>query len=195
MAAIPRGLFDIIIDNIVTALQAFSAEQVIEGGPSVGFNVARDRTRPPKMKELPLVVVWQDTNEPNGNGTTHSMSNDITRINIDCYTKGVDDDCDGLDETSAWSRLYYLQEQTRYALMRLVNKDFNLAVGSIGRKKWPRWQVFQNDLKLPETEVIAGRWTLEIEYSFFPEDIQGTALELISVDAQKWGAQYTFGGG
>jgi hypothetical protein len=192
VAAIPRSADDIIIDNMVAALQAFAAEQLAED-PAVGFSVERDRVRPPSMRDMPLVVVWLDSLTPQREGSSaKTVSQELARINVDCYARGLDDDGDGLDERAAMARLYYLKEQAKAGLYRLVSADFGLPAGAIARKRWPSWTLFQNDLKLPESEVVAGRWSVEIEYQWTPEDIDGTILDQIAVDAGRWSGAYNF---
>lgn len=192
MAAIPRGADDIIIENMVTALQAFAAEQVAEDS-EVGFNVERDRVRPPSMKLMPLVNIWLESLDPKREGSSaKTCQQELARINVDCYAKGTDQDGDDLDDETAMARLYYLKEQVKAGLYRLVNVDFGMPAGTIGRKSWPSWRIFQNDLKLPESEVVAGRWSVEIEYQWMPEDIDGTILDRITVNAGKWSAAYNY---
>jgi hypothetical protein len=192
MAAIPRSADDIIIDNMVTALNAFKAEQVVED-PLVGFRVERDRVRPPSMRDMPLVNIWLESLDPQSAGSSaRTVQQELARINVDCYAKGSDTDADELDDQSAMERLYYLKEQVKAGLFRLVNADVGLPAGTIGRKRWPSWRLFQNELKLPESEVVTGRWTVEIEYQWRPEDIDGTILDQIAVDASRWSALYTY---
>jgi hypothetical protein len=191
---IGRSADDLIIDRMVTALQAFSAEQAAID-PTVAFRVERDRTRMPAMKDMPLVVVWLESLDPQREGSSgRTTSQELARINVDCYAKGLGQDDAEFDDGAAMARLYYLKQQVKYGLFRLVNTDYGFAAGVIGRKRWPAWQVFMNDLKQPETEVVAGRWTLEIEYNWTPEDITGTALDEIAVDAGRWSGIYPYGG-
>ena len=192
MATIPRSADDLILDNMVTALQAFAAEQVAED-PAVGFHVERDRVRPPSMREMPLVNIWLESLDPQTAGSSaKTVGQFLARINVDCYAKGTDTDEDSLDDQAAMGRLYYLKEQALFGLYRLINSDFGLPAGSIGRKRWPSWRLFQNDLKLPESEVVAGRWTIEVEFNWKPEDIDGATLDRIKVDTAKWSAIYTY---
>jgi hypothetical protein len=189
---IGRSLPDLLIDNIVTALRALSTEQAAEDA-AVAFKVGRDVVRPVDAADLPFVNVWLDNLEPQGaNSSGRLYYQDLVTINVDLFTKGLDTDCDGLDDTTAMSRLYYLAEQTRHGLYALTQADFNLVVGKIGRKRWPRFQLFQNELKMPESEIVGGRWTLEIEYSWMPEDVAGETLQQIAVDASLWAAQYNY---
>lgn len=190
---IPRGADDLILDNMVTELQLFSAEQdAID--PGVGFNVQRDRLRPPAMGDLPLVVLWIMRTDPvDGGSSARGQCRELVQIAVDCYTRGLDDDNDGVDDSTAMERLAYLKEQVRHGLYKLANADFGTSTGTIGRKKWPRWEFFQTDMKMPEAEVVAGRWIVEIETQWVPEDVDDVPLEQITVNAQKWAATYYYG--
>lgn len=192
MPAIPRSADDIIIDNLVTALKTFATEQVAQD-PDVGFGVVRDMVRPPSMRDMPLVNIWLESLDPQREGSSaRTVNHELARINLDCYAKGVDTDEDGLDDEAAMARLYYLKEQVKAGLYRLVNADFGLPAGTIGRKRWPSWRLFQTEIKLPEHEVVAGRWSVEVEYNWTPEDVAGTTLEQIAVNAGRWSGVYDY---
>jgi len=190
---VTRSADDFIIDNMVTALQTFAAQQVAIN-PDVGFKVERDRIRPPSMRDMPLVVIWLGSLDTQNQGSSaRTIQQEMARINVDCYAKGLDEhqeeDC---DDQAAMRRLYYLKQQVKEGLYRLVNADFGMPVGTVGRKRWPSWKLFQNDLKLPESEVVAGRWTVEVEYVWTPEDITGIMLDQITVDAGLWAGTYDY---
>ena len=190
MADISRSAEDIIIDRMVSALTAFSLTQ----SASVRFSTIRDRTRPPSMRDMPLVNIWLDTLTTTREGSTARLTQqESARINIDCYAKGVDTNSDGLDDSAAMARLYYLKQQVKHGLYKLINADFGYAPGIIARKKWPQFTMMPPDLALPETEVVAGRWTLEVEYSWTPEDITGIPLDEIAVNAGLWSGLYNYG--
>lgn len=191
MADIPRSADDLIIDKMKLALEAFALTQ----SAGVRFRVERDRVRPPSMRDMPLVNIWLESLQPQREGSSgRTTSQELARINVDCYAKGLDTDADGIDDSAAMARLYYLKEQVKFGLFRLVNADFGLEAGAIARKRWPSWTLFQNDLKLPESEVVAGRWSVEVEYNWTPEDITGTALDEIAVNAGRWSGIYEYGG-
>ena len=189
MADITRSADDIIIDRMVSALAAFSLTQ----SAAVRFTTVRDRTRPPSMRDMPMVNIWLDTLTTIREGTTAKLTQqESARINIDCYAKGVDTNSDGLDDSAAMARLYYLKQQVKHGLYSLINADFGYAPGIIARKKWPQFTLMPPDLALPETEVVAGRWALEIEYNWTPEDIDGDALDEIAVNAGLWSGLYEY---
>jgi hypothetical protein len=192
MPIIPRGTDDILIDNMVTSLEAFATEQFTID-PDVWFRVIRDMVRPPAMRDMPLVNIWGESVDPQSQGSSARMvTQDMCRINVDCYARGIDDNDDGDDDTKAMARLYYLRDQVRYGLYRLVNADFDMGTGIIGRKKWPRWSLFTTDLKLPESEVVAGRWVIEVECAWQAPDITSVDLEQITVDAGRWAGIYDY---
>lgn len=189
MADIPRSFDDLLIDAMVSALSAFSLTQTA----AVRFTAVRDRTRPPAMRDMPLVNIWLDTLNPQREGSTAKLTGqESARINIDCYAAGKDTNGDGFDDSKAMARLYYLKQQVKHALYKLANVDFGFSVGTIARKKWPQFTMMPGDLVLPETEVVAGRWTMEIEYSWTPEDITWTALDEIAVNAGLWSGLYSY---
>lgn len=195
MAIIPRSAEDLIIDEMVDALRAFEARERAQD-PSVGFTVRRDQLRPPATRDLPLVNVWLESLAPEGNGSGRTVGQETATIIVDCYARG-DEDTDTTADEVAMARLYYLKEQVKAALFALVNADFGLPAGSIGKKRWPRFSLFQNDLKLPEDQVVAGRWTIEVEYNWTPEDSSSVALDEIAVSQTSratWSAVYEYGG-
>ena len=193
MQIIPRSADDLIIDKMVLALIEFFAEQVAID-PLVGARVERDRTDMPTMADMPLVNIWLDGLTPvTEGGSGKTLNAERARIHIDCYAKGLDTDDDTYcEDGTAMRRLYYLKEQVKYGLYRLRNADYNLPMGTIQRKPWPTWEVFKNDLKLPEQEVFAGRWTVEVEYNWHPEDTNGIPLDQITVDTSQWAVTYNY---
>lgn len=196
MATIPRSTDDIILDNMVSELAAFAAEQVAgaDEGEEVGFNVVRDMIRPPSKKRIPLVNIWLASIEPQRSGASAKTSaSALARINVDCYARGMDDATDD-EDAAAMARLYYLKEQVKHGLYRLQFADFGLPAGTISRKSWPSWSLFQSEIKLPEIAVVAGRWVVEAEFDWKPEDITGTKLDSFAVNAGRWSGFYTYGG-
>jgi hypothetical protein len=195
MPVITRSADDLIIDKMVLALQEFFTEQVAMD-PEVGANVERDRIDMPTMADMPLVNIWLDTLTPVSDGSSaKTLGAERARIYIDCYAKGLDTNQETADDGVAMRRLYYLKQQVKHGLYRLRNVDYNLPAGSIQRKTWPSWELFKNDLRLPEQAVVAGRWTVEVEYNWAPEDITGVLLDQITVDASLWSATYNYNEG
>lgn len=193
MGLLERSLDDILIDRAVSALQAFAIEQRALD-PAVNFSVMRDRLTPINFSECPLVNVWLDTNDSvNGSKLAAGMS---AAINFDCYTLG-DDGGETDAAAEAMSRLYYLKQQVLFVLFRLVNADFGFNPGLIGRKKWPRFQMFPRANSGSEETIPAGRWTLEVEFAFEAEDIAGVPLVEVSVSdslKKRWATLYNYGG-
>ena len=194
MAIIPKSFDDTLLDSIVTALKAFETTQRVQDS-KVFFRVEREMLRPPTMRDMPLVNIWAERITPNTRKTSGKLyGHDTISINADCYAKGLDlgGDSDTIDDSIAIKRLCYLKEQVRYGLYQLINSDFGYQAGTIAVKSWPTWQLFQNELKLPETELVAGRWSFDVEYAWSPEDIGVVDLDQITVDAEIWGANYNY---
>jgi len=192
MPVIDRSLDDLIIDKMVTVLAAFSAEQAAIQA-SVKFYVERDQLRPIERRKLPLVNIWLDTLTPE-DPSTKTCEQETADINIDCYTRGVEAESAPSDQ-DAMLRLYYLKHQVKYALYKLINADFGFGAGIIARKHWPRFNLFQTDTKMPEEQIVGGRWVVSVEYAWQPEDISTINLEELRVDAGMFDAYYSYGGG
>lgn len=193
-SVVPRSLDDQLVDKIITILSSFSDSQAAID-PSVAFYVQRDRIRPVSYRNFPFVNVWVeslDTERSSSSGRLYQT--EIARIAIDCYAAAFDGDPEDFEETGSMARLYYLKEQVKYAIYSLINSDFGFDVGSIGKKKWPSWRLFQTPALLPEADVAAGRWSLEVEYFFIPEDIETVEFKEIFVDSSRWSALYEYNG-
>jgi len=191
MPVIGRSLEDLIIDKMVAALVAFSAAQAAIQA-SVAFFVERDQLRPIERRKIPLVNVWLDTITPE-DASSKMCEQESADINVDCYTRGVEAESAPSDQ-DAMLRLYYLKHQVKYALYKLINADFGFDPGIIARKRWPRFQLFQTDTKMPEEQIVGGRWTVTVEYAWQPEDIATVSLEELRVDAGMFDAYYSYGG-
>jgi hypothetical protein len=192
MGLVLRGIDDILIDNMVTTMRAFSAEQSAID-PGVAFDVERDIIRPPNALDIPLMNIWAESEEPQSGGSSAKITSQfLVKFNVDCYARGIVDNDTGDESTKAMVRLYYFKEQAKAGLYRLVNANFGMTTGTIGRKTWPRWSIFQNSFKLPEDAVVAGRLSFEMEVCWKPEDFSAPDLERITVDSTLWSAIYNY---
>jgi hypothetical protein len=171
MPTIPRSTDDLLLDNIVVVLEAFSAAQVLID-PTVAFHVSRDRTRPVSQAQLPLVNVWLDSLTPEKGAKTWEQ--ETATVNVDCTVRG--EEGEEPSDQEAGLRLAYLKEQVKSALWALAQIDFGLAANTIARKGWPRWQLFKTENNMPEEQVVGGRWSFDVEYGWTPSEIARQAL-------------------
>lgn len=194
MAKISRGFDDLALDKIKIALQIFSAEQELEES-GIGFNVERDYISPLESSMFPLVNIYSPAVDTASKGSK-LVSNDLTTFYLDLYTRG---DEININDSVAMSRLYYLKEQVKYGIYRLINSDLGFPMGTISTKEWPTWQFFNPKEDEIETSVVAGRWIFKLGNDWTPEDIEGVPLTEINVTVTKetaslWAANYTYGG-
>jgi hypothetical protein len=194
VAKISRGFDDLALDNLLIALQIFSAEQELEEA-GIGFNVARDHISPIESRMFPFVNLYSPSTDTASKGSK-LYSQDITTFYADLYTRGDDSI---IDDSVAMSRLYYLKEQVKYGLFKLINADLNFPMGTISSKEWPSWQFFNPKEDEIETPVVAGRWIFKLGNDWKAEDIEGVPLNQIQVSVTKetaslWAAKYTYGG-
>ena len=193
---IALGLFDQIETKIVTALKAFSTEQKAID-PVAEFDVSQGRMRPIGSLPHPLVNVWMPDLNPEDPSSRTYQQESVT-YNVDLIAKGTEQvgETPIASDEIAYARLKYLAEQTKYALYKLVNADFGFDPGTIARKRWPRFSLFQTDTKMPEQQIIGGRWTIEIEYAWQPEEDRAfdalTALSIEDSLKERWKILYTY---
>ncbi len=175
-SVIPRSTDDLLLDNIVTILTAFSAAQAAID-QTAAFNVTRDQRRLPALSQLPLVNVWLDALDPEG--STRVNERETATVNLDLITRGTEDEKSS-DEDAAL-KLAYLKEQVKSGLWALAQVDFGFAVGTIAVKGWPRWQTFQTEGKMPEEQIIGGRWSFSVGYEWTPSEVTRTALSELRI--------------
>ena len=195
--AIPRDMPDLLKDAILSILLDVAAEQ--EEG--LGFNVRRDQLHPIAAEDLPLINIWgPETRSDEGSSSTRTQQHEVAVINLDLYTRGEEqpDEIDFITaDQAAVARLDYLRAQVKHGIYRLINADLGFPAGTIARKRWPGWQMFQTELKMPAEAIVGGRLTLEIEYVWEPEDLAEISLEQISVsDSMReiWSTLFHLGG-
>lgn len=187
MSLMPRDFPDLVQDNIVQALRDFADEQS-SIDDAVGFHVERGMLRPYESTDMPLVNVFQNAITPEQErSAARKVAHERTELFIDCYAIGVEGDIAA--DQNAMLRLEYLRAQVRHALYRLSQVDFGFSVGTIAAKPFPRWTGFIPELREVEAQIIAGRWTIEIDYEWSVEDdVETTPLDKILVSESTKGA-------
>lgn len=171
----PRPLDDLIIDKLVTALEAFSTAQVALSA-SVGFKVTRDQLRPYTQNVYPLVNVWS------GKTSSPTMSKkggtELATINLDMFTRAYDTAAQPTTskhyDQKNMARLYYLREQVKRAIFDLYQYDFQFPAGASGPviagKSLPSWELFLNEGGFPDDSIIAGRLSFDVTYLWNCDD-------------------------
>ena len=186
MAILTRDFPDMLLDAMVLALETFRDEQVVID-PTQSFEIERDRLRPyPRATEgnqKVYVNLWVDDDLPDEQDSgAKRQGQTMVTVNVDLVSP-LPGSVTVRADKAAGTRLHYLRAQVREGLYRLANADFGFDPGIIARKKWPRWQTFQTQDKMPEEATPGGRLVIEIEYEYAPGDITaGPALELLTVE-------------
>ena len=188
MPIVGRGGDDLLLDAMVTKLEAFRAREVaINSG--VNFELARDRTQPWKDLTKPLVNLEIETDEPENTDFKAT-------VKAYCLVPSLVDDKGTAPLTGAY-RLYYLKEQVRCGLLALLTPDLGLTLGTVELKK-PQWARIHFQDREMEQNIIGGAWTFECLYAWEPEDITTTDLTdlVVSVGPDTatalWAAAYHY---
>lgn len=201
MALTPRGFEDVALDKMVTVLTAYVTAQKADyatANPSatpdeiaaaVGFTVDRDKLSPPhedSLKAQSSVILGFDT-ETADTGSSKTRKTSTAVFFADCYV-ARGEAADGLaavGDKGANLRLLYLKAQVEAGLYALADHDVGFAVGTIGKKRFGRWQNTTAVSESGEAWVVSGRWTFEFDYEWAPTSPQGVALEELSVTVKK----------
>ena len=195
MAEITKGMFDLIEDAIVQALEDFSTVQEIID-PDYGFDVSQGRSRPINSLPKPLVNVRISDLNPEDPGSRTYQQESVT-YNVDLIVKGTEQTgaTPIASDEVAYARLKYLVERLKYPLFALVNADFGFDPGLIARKSWPRCQFFTEEQKEALEQIADASWTFTVEYAWQPEDQTFVDLEKLSVSdslKERWSALYQY---
>lgn len=196
MAGISLPLWTQLKTNLVAILEEVAtAEALVD--PGRNFIVTRDRWRPwiESQQNVAMVNVMVDSIEPGGGGSRRYLRDEAT-VNLDLYALGTYEEQDGeltpADEIAA-ARLDLLAEQTRHAILRMVNRDFGFPAG----------QVDTGNLQLSlliysqEREEVAGqyapaRWTFRVGLPYFPAEAETIDMTQLDVNLQQFAVRYTY---
>ena len=195
----PRGVYDLVFDKIVTALETFSAEDVLVD-PTYAFTVEPDYYRDLPSAEGAYVLAYLGpmTFVPRASSVMTQHQLDVTYyLDMVAIAKG-----DGTGATYrqgyavAGARLRYLIQQVQTALQRPdVLPDWGLPAGTIGKRPHPRIEPLDPDTERRiEQPIAAARMTLQMEMAWDPTEIEGTPFAELSVDTGYFAALYGYGG-
>lgn len=190
MPVIARGQDDLLLDRIVAALNAFSTAQAAMDS-SVAFTAERERKRPARPSECPLVNVWIESDTPDRDPAKGREGQSRIRVNMDLLVRG--DETPGAsagdpkhsDQVAA-RRLGYLKEQSRCAVFSLAvrNTIFPPADGvnpGFAHVSWPTYTANPEPSGQAMEQLMDGRWTFEVDVVFEVTDSDAPiALEQIT---------------
>lgn len=188
MTLLARGFDDVLLDNLVTLGTAYSAAQVGLGGAGVAFKIERDRMAAPNDDELaigPIVNCYASALNPSASGSSRDQENATVTVNFDLYVALLAQAAigDGGDKM-AMARLYYLKEQVKAFCFGKSNYDLGFTPGVVGRHHWGRFSLQPQDQN-SELWLCAATWSMDVDYSYSPDDIPLTQLTTVSVNVDK----------
>jgi hypothetical protein len=192
-----RGGFDIALDNIDTALEAYSAEEVgID--PTLGFTVEADAYRYQNIPPGAYVYSYLGPLNP-----TPSRSAAYKHHEYDVeYWLDLIVESQGSKAGAAYTRadaaaglrLRYLIQQVLATLLRPENADLSLPPGTLDGRPMPRFEPLPPEMQIGERPIIGARGILSLHMAWDPTLLTGPALDSIDVDAGRFAALYDLGG-
>lgn len=185
-----RGQYDVLLDRIVAALEAYNtAQSAIDA--TAGYRVLPGNIRSTQSDRLPTVGVSL-SGLRSGNETARAREWDVVAsYNLDLVATAKGTNVARADER-AYSRLMYLIQQV---LNALYESDRKTAIEAGGiTLDWPNIQIVEPAEFAEEMPIIGARLTINARLSYVPAATVGTAIDEISVDATRWTALYEYGG-
>lgn len=196
MAGISLPLWTQLKTNLVTILEEVAtAEALVD--PGRNFIVARDRWRPwiENQQNVAMVNVMVDSIEPGGGGSRRYLRDEAT-VNLDLYALGTYEEQDGeltpADEIAA-ARLDLLAEQTRHAILRMVNRDFGFAAGQVDTGNLQlSLLIYSQEREEVNGQYAPARWTFRVGLPYFPAEAETTDMTQLDVNLQQFAVRYTY---
>lgn len=181
-----RGNFDIMFDNIVDVLEAYSAKQPELERFALHPDCGRDI---PNTTDIAMVLPMIAPITPT-KSTTAGYTDYDAQYYIDMFVKAAGERV-GTDYTKAGKaagiRLRLLIQQVIDALFPAGNRLLDMGAGTVAKKEFQVTPYFPEGQRA-ERILAAARLTLTVGLAWEPVYLEGTDLESISVTADKWSA-------
>lgn len=186
----PRGQHDVVLDRMVSALEAYNtAQSAIDS--SVAFRVLPGNIRSAQSDRLPTVGVALGSLR-SGDETARTLEWDVVAtyyLDIVASAKGT---ASARADERAYSRLMYLIQQVFNAL---YESDRRTTIeGDAVTLDWPQVQLVEPAEFAEEAPVIGARLTIDARVSLVPAPTVGQAIDSLHVDAERWSGLYEYGG-
>lgn len=190
-----RAPWDVLFDNIVSRLEAYSAASPA----GERFDVMPDSYRTiGSLDNGAHVLVYLGPLDPDSRSSAQGKSYHYSvQYYIDCIAlgarqrKAAEDDVSS--ERAAGVRMRYLIEQVMKALWNPNDFSLGLATNWVGRRPPPSIEPLPPDMQRGERAIAGARVTMSVELTWEPVELTSTAIDQISVDAGRWSALYDYG--
>lgn len=200
MALLPRGTDDLLLDNLVSVANAFSAAQVVFDS-IVGFTAERDLVNGPSaatLKAGPHAIFSIDGENPDARGGSRDQMQQVVTVNCELLVASKEQLTGAGGDQKAMARLLYLKEQIIAATVNLTNHDFGQGVGGVSLKA-VRYQFLGVPREESEEYVVGGKLSLDLSFSRALINRTLLDLETVSVTVAKdtspagtrWSGLYT----
>jgi hypothetical protein len=190
MAIDPRGVYDLMVERLVEALESYrDLQSAIE--PGVTFRVYAGNFRPQQAIKVPIVSVAL-SGLRSANETSRSREWELEAMyNIDIISSGRATQADRGDQR-ANSRLMYLIQQVLNGIYG-SDRRAQVEAGDI-TLDWPNIQIVEPESFAEESPLIGARMTIAARMTYIPPVTDGEVMDQITVDASTWDGLYEYGG-
>lgn len=194
-----RGTFDQILDQIVTTLETYEAEQILVDA-SYAYTVEPDYYRGFPAEAGAYVFVYMGPIVFEASGTARATQHAVNvTYYIDMVSVSKGDDRGVSYERGdklAGERNRYLMQQVMTALYRPDSfPDLGMPIGTIAKRKVPRIEPLEpDDERKLERPVAGARMTMDMDMAWDPTEVTGPTFAQLHVDAGRFAALYDYGG-
>ena len=184
--AIVKGGFDVLFDNIISTLEAYSATQ----DAADQFKVYPDYYRDfPASATAANIFVYMGNIIPTEQNVEGFYQYDVS-YNIDMVVTAKGTLSTGSYERASvatGARLRALIQQTLNALFQPGDFRLSMPAGSVSKKPLPQITPFPPDALMGERPIAGARMTLETGLAFEPGAVAGTPIDSYLVtDPDRW---------
>jgi hypothetical protein len=184
---VAKADFDTVFDNIKTILETYSAAQPA----AERFIVWPDRFRDLPTNDTVAHVIQHMGDISVDSQTTGGEMELSVKYHFDLLVRAKGTRTDGAyterASQAAGVRIRYLVHQLLSALFAAGTYDLSLASGKIGSKEYTGFTPLFPE-EIGERGLAAGRLTISVATEWTPTAAAGTAIDGISVTADKWSA-------
>ena len=181
-----QGNFDILFDNLITILEAYSTAQPAAEQFTVYPDFYRDF---PANADIANVFLYMGEITPTKQVGQANFEYDA-KYHLDLVTlgKGTQGGTYSRGDKAAGARLRILIQQVLTALFPIDNRELSMPAGSVSGKPLAQITPLPPDMLKSERPIAGARMTLTVGLAWEPTPLTGDELTAVSVTADIWSA-------
>jgi hypothetical protein len=189
----PRGIYDVLLERMVSALETYRDEQAAID-PAATFEVFEGGFRGMQQQRVPWVSVSLAQLRSADNTASSPGQWDATATyHVDLVANGKTSATGARGDRQAYRRLMYLIQQVLNAIyaserirMQYTGEEIQL--------EWPDVQIVEPESFAEELPLVGARIRIDARVEYTPAQASGETMTELSVSTDEWSALYEYGG-